>query len=268
MTKNPSLKGKKVILTGKFAAYGRKDAEALLKKAGATVASSVGPRLDACIAGRAAGSKLYDALRFNVPILAEGHLQSLLDGAPLAEQVALARTFYTLESCDKQPRGSLSAHGGLPPGIDAKRWPRHGGAPMVHLATFDLATMPALQAHYPGQRTFSVFCAADREVSMYEIASPDNGMVVGLFADRAQIDAKPAPPAVEPTETRFFKPVAHTWAERPDFDSGARVLGGVPFWCQSEQHQGNFIMQCGEELGISGDGLVYVFDDKIFAQFT
>lgn len=46
------------------------------------------------------------------------------------------------------------------------------------------------------------------------------------------------------------------------------MLGGVPFWCQDEQHQGNFIMQCGEELGISGDGLVYVFDDKIFAQFT
>src|SRR5688572_11688093 len=209
MPKNPSLKGKKLILTGKFAAYGRKDAEALLKQAGATIASSVGPKLDACIAGRAAGSKLYDALRFNVPILAEGHLQNLLDGAPLAEQVALARTFYTLESSDKQPRGSLSAYGGLPLGVDAKRWPRRGGAgaPMVHLATLDLATMPALQAHYPSQRTFSVFCAADCEVSMYEIASPDNGMVVGLFADQAQIDAKPAPPGVAPMPSRFFKPV-------------------------------------------------------------
>lgn len=46
------------------------------------------------------------------------------------------------------------------------------------------------------------------------------------------------------------------------------MLGAVPSWCQQEEHQGNFIMQGGESLGVSGDGLVYVFDDVVLAQFT
>jgi hypothetical protein len=268
MAKNASLKGKKIVLTGKFTRCGRKEAEALLKKEGATTASSVSGKTDVVIAGAAAGSKLYDAHRLGVPILAEGHLQRLLAGAPLAEVIALARTIYTLEKVDAQPPGSLGVIGGLPPGIGAARWPNHGGVPMEHLFTLDLATVPAVQAHYPDMRTFSVFCAAGREVTMYDIAAPNNGLVVGVFTSQAQIDERPAAPAVTAMAPRWFRPVVHGWEASRELYTRPRILGGVPFWCQSEQHQGNFIMQCGEELGIAGDGLVYVFDDKIFAQFT
>jgi hypothetical protein len=268
MIKNGSLKGKKIVLTGKFRHSARKDAEAELKKHGATTASSVSAKTDLVIAGAAAGSKLYDAHRLGVPILAEGHLQRLLGGAPLADVIALARTFYTLESVDAPPPGSLSVLGGAAPGVSAARWPRLGDVTMQHLMTLDLATVPALQVHYPDQRTLSIFCAADRDLTMYDIGNPNNGLVVPLFSTQAQIDERPAAPAVPSLPPRWFRPVVHAWDQIGEKFGRARVLGGVPCWCQSEQHQGNFIMQCGEDLGISGDGLVYVFDDKVFAQFT
>lgn len=267
MASNSSLKGKKIVLTGKFKSASRKDAEALLKKRGATTASSVSAKTDLVVAGAAAGSKLYDAHRLDVPILAEAHLQRLLADAPLDEVVALARTFYTLEPVDAASKSALSHRGGLAPGVGADRWPRLG-APMEHLLTLDLATMPALQAHYPEHRALSVFCAADREVTMYDIGRPNSGLTAILFTTQAQLDAAPAPPAVKPRPVEPLRPVAHAWAELPEYFGRARVLGAVPSWCQDEQHQGNFILQAGEELGISGDGLVYVFDDAVFAQFT
>ena len=132
----------------------------------------------------------------------------------------------------------------------------------------DLSTMPALQVHYPAYRTLSVFCADDDEVTMYKIANPGNRLTAIVFTTQAEVEARPEVPAGRERPPRWLVPTARSWTERDAYFSRSRVLGGVPFWCQQEKHQGNFIMQCGEESGISGDGLVYVFDDAIFAQFT
>ncbi len=269
MPKTPTpLKGKKFVLTGKFKAWSRKDAEALLKKLGGTPASSVSVKTDLVFAGGAAGSKLYDAFRLRVPILGEGHIHLLLAGQPLDAVVTLARTFYTLEHVDARPAGSLSVLGGLPAGVGADRWPARGGEPMDHLFTLDLTTVPALQAHYPDQRTLSLFCARAAETTMYDIGQPNNGLTALRFSTQAQVDARPAPPPGKERPARWFEAVAHPWSELEDHFTRPRVLGGVPGWCQDEEHQGNFIMQCGEDFGVSGDGLVYVFDDVVFAQFT
>ncbi len=268
MAKNDSLKGKKIVLTGKFKTCARKDAEALLKTHGATTASSVSAKTDLVIAGPAAGSKLYDAYRLGVPILAEAHMQLLLGGTPLAEVITLARTFYTLEFGGAATPGSLAVRGGLAPGVGAKRWPMAGERPMDHLFTLDLDAMPALASQYPGHRALSVFCSS-ADVTMYDIARPGNGLTAIVFTTQAEVDEAAAPPPGMAGKTgEPIRATAHGWDRLEHHFGGTRVLGGVPSWCQQEEHQGNFIMQGGESLGISGDGLVYVFDDKIFAQFT
>jgi hypothetical protein len=270
MVNSEALTGKRVVLTGKFKRGARKDLETALKQHGATTGSRVSAKTDLLIAGAAAGSKLYDAHRLGVPILAEGHLELLLAGEPLAAVVELARTFYTLADPGDPAPGDHNQIGGPAPGVAARRWPTIGGQAMDHLFTLDLATMPALAAHYPGQRTVSVFCAAAHATTMYDLGRPKNGLTAVVFTTQAQLDEPSAPPALArpPRPARRFRPVAHAWAELEQYFGRTRVLGAVPSWCQREEHQGNFIMQCGEDLTVSGDGLVYVFDDVVFAQFT
>lgn len=263
------MKGKKIVLTGKFTRFDRKEAGKRLKAAGASVSSSVSSKTDALVAGVKAGSKLYKAYEAGVPILNEPHLDLLLEGRPFDEVVALARTFYTLEVVTKQPRGSLNQLGGPAPGFGPDDWPTWTG-PMDHLFTLDLASMPALQIYYPQWRTLSLFCSNRRKIDMYEISSPGDSRMKLLGATPAAVKRKGlVPPRGKTAKARaWFKPVAHGWDELEEHFGRRRVLGAVPMWCQSEEHQGNFLMQFGEEFGISGDGLIYMFSDTTFAQFT
>lgn len=267
------MRGQTIVLTGRFASRSRKEAEELLKALGATCAGSVSKKTSLLIAGAAAGSKLADAYQLGIPILGEGHLQLLLAGQPLDEVIALARTIYTLQvgGASEAPgsAGSLSQLGGRPAGVGGARWPTHGGQPMQHLFSLDLKDLPALQVHYPGERALAIFCSTAEPVDMYRLRSPKNSLMALRFSTQAQVDAADPPPAgVELRPARRITPTTHPWSEREGLWSRQRVLGAVPFWCQEPDHQGNFIMQFGEGLGVSGDGLVYVFDDAIFAQFT
>ena len=273
MTYIMSLKGKKIVLTGKFKSFSRKAAGDRLKKMGATVSGSVSSKTDLLIAGPKAGSKLYKAYELDVPIITDHHLELLLAGQPYDEVLQLAQTFYTWTTVSKRPSSkSLNQLGGRPPGFDKDRWPEgsYGSKRLDHLFTLDLSTMPALQVYFKDARTLSLFCTDQRKVSMYDIGYPDNSAMHLVTSTQEQIDqAGKTLPKGKPAKARgYLKPIEHTWAEREEYFGRSRILGMVPMWCQSEQHQGHFLLQCGEELTVAGDGLVYVFDDSVFAQFT
>ncbi len=265
-----SLKGLNIAITGKFTDYTRKEAGEGIKAAGAKVGSSVSAKTDLLIAGSAAGSKLYQAYNLHVPILAQAHLKLLLEGTNVKEVVALARTFYTLKRVAERPaEGSLNQIGGVPP-VSEARWPTDS-APMNHHFTLDLTTMPALAMLYPDHRALSLFIVDSGDVDMYQLSWSKYGRKAQVvFSTQAQIDEAGAPPAAKAAATPrgWLEPVAHAWEELPRHFGRERVLGAVPQWCQQENHQGNFIMQFGEDLGVAGDGLIYMFDDSVFAQFS
>jgi len=260
------LQGMKVVMTGKFENYSRKDGKAALTAAGASVSSSVSGKTQLLIAGKDAGSKLYDAHDKGVPILGEGHLEKILAGEPVEDVIALARTFYTIDYAEASDN-PLNFAGGLAP-IGADRWPTYDG-PMDHLFTLDVHAMPALMVYLPGVRAISLFVSDRSTVDMYEIHSPYNSKMRLVRSTQEQLDAAGDPPeGIEPLGERPLALVEHSGDEIDSYFGRERVLGGVPCWCQGRDHQGNFLMQLGEGLGVSGDGLIYVFDDSIFAQFT
>ncbi len=77
------LAGKTVVLTGRLSRMTRSEAEAMLRKAGAIVASSVSRKTSAVFAGDDAGSKADRARELGVPVLDEAQLLETLAGAPL-----------------------------------------------------------------------------------------------------------------------------------------------------------------------------------------
>jgi hypothetical protein len=74
----PSLAGKAVVVTGKFARLGRKDIEAILTASGCTVVGSVSKKTDLLIVGTDAGSKLTTATSLGVAIMTEDDFLALL----------------------------------------------------------------------------------------------------------------------------------------------------------------------------------------------
>jgi DNA ligase (NAD+) len=72
------LAGKTFVLTGNLVNYGRKQAEELLKRRGATIGSSVSKNTDYVIAGAEAGSKLTKAQQLGINILDEDEFTRLL----------------------------------------------------------------------------------------------------------------------------------------------------------------------------------------------
>lgn len=72
------LAGKTFVLTGSLVNYGRKQAEDLLKRLGATIGSSVSKNTDFVIAGADAGSKITKAQQLGVKIIDEAELDRLL----------------------------------------------------------------------------------------------------------------------------------------------------------------------------------------------
>ena len=73
-----ALAGNTYVLTGTFTSISRSDAEAALRKLGATAAGSVSKKTTAVFAGEAAGSKLDKAKSLGVPVYGEAELLKLL----------------------------------------------------------------------------------------------------------------------------------------------------------------------------------------------
>lgn len=73
-----ALAGNTYVLTGTFTTISRSDAEAALRKLGATAAGSVSKKTTAVFAGEAAGSKLDKAKALGVPVYGEAELLKLL----------------------------------------------------------------------------------------------------------------------------------------------------------------------------------------------
>ncbi|HWK80682.1 MAG TPA: NAD-dependent DNA ligase LigA, partial [Thermomicrobiales bacterium] len=74
------LEGLTLVLTGRFDALTRPEAEERLRQAGANVTSSVSKKTSAVIAGADAGSKAEKAVSLKVPVLTEDDLHQLLAG--------------------------------------------------------------------------------------------------------------------------------------------------------------------------------------------
>src|SRR5918993_2958064 len=77
------LAGKSVVITGRLSGMTRPEAEAALRRAGASVAGSVSRKTSVVFAGEDAGSKADRAHQLGVPVLGERELLEILDGAPI-----------------------------------------------------------------------------------------------------------------------------------------------------------------------------------------
>ena len=77
-SENQPLAGKTFVLTGTLPTLGRADAEALIRKAGGKVTSSVTKKTDFVVAGEAAGSKLEKAVQLGVAVISEEQLRRLV----------------------------------------------------------------------------------------------------------------------------------------------------------------------------------------------
>ena len=77
-----SLAGLRFVVTGRLASFSRSQAEGRIKDAGGAVSGSVSKRTDYLVAGEDAGSKLADAEKLGVPILAEDEFIILLEQGP------------------------------------------------------------------------------------------------------------------------------------------------------------------------------------------
>lgn len=72
------LAGRQFVLTGTLAAFGRNEAEARLKRLGASVGGSVSKKTTDVVAGENAGSKLAKATKLGVPVIDEQAFLALL----------------------------------------------------------------------------------------------------------------------------------------------------------------------------------------------
>ncbi len=76
---SPAFAGKTFVVTGSFPILGRKEVEALIKKAGGKVSSSVSKKTNYVLVGENAGSKLTKAQELGVVILSEAQLQEMVN---------------------------------------------------------------------------------------------------------------------------------------------------------------------------------------------
>jgi DNA ligase (NAD+) len=77
-SENQPLAGKTLVLTGTLPTLGRADAEALIRKAGGKVASSVSKKTDYVVAGESSGSKLEKAMELGIDVIDESGLMALV----------------------------------------------------------------------------------------------------------------------------------------------------------------------------------------------
>ncbi len=77
-TTKSEVSGKKIVLTGTLANYGRDDAREILERLGARVQSSVSAKTDIVLAGADAGSKLTKAQELGITIWDESDLERVI----------------------------------------------------------------------------------------------------------------------------------------------------------------------------------------------
>lgn len=91
------LKGKTVVLTGKFTDLNRKEAEAELEALGAKCAGSISKSTDFVFAGENAGSKLEKASSLGIPVFGASDLIAVLAGKAPGETPAPTRPDNIIE---------------------------------------------------------------------------------------------------------------------------------------------------------------------------
>jgi DNA ligase (NAD+) len=75
------ISGKKIVLTGTLAKYGRDDAREILERLGARVQGSVSSKTDIVIAGADAGSKLARANELGITVWDESDFERVIQNA-------------------------------------------------------------------------------------------------------------------------------------------------------------------------------------------
>src|SRR5262245_60097014 len=114
---------------------------------------------------------------------------------------------------------------------------------MEHLFTLDLAQIPELATRWPGKRGLALFINSRWENEAY---TPHNGETRLLALDAAS-------PTVKATAREVpdgvFDPDDDAHEELRDELFGAPGFAlGRPIWLQGDEHDGDFILQFGEEL--------------------
>ncbi len=206
-----------------------------------------------------------------------------------AAAAALGRdtTITILTSHDRAPAG-VSRVGG--PGVDlGDRQPRDDeGRAMTHIWTLATADVPALARAYPGAAAVALYILDPQENEAWE---PGNAYTALVTLSAEEV----AGPAAEPTEEDLslqdvvaeqVEVAGAAFEERSDDDedesddsprrllrreiyrAGARA-GGGPIWLQSDEHEGDFLLQFDESfanVNLGDCGVMYIFTDEQFWQ--
>jgi len=98
------LKGKTVVLTGKFSELNRSDTEKQLEAMGAKCSGSVSAKTDILFAGEKAGSKLAKASSLGIKVLGESDLQAILSGSEPGEVPVEERPTASIKELLKEGR--------------------------------------------------------------------------------------------------------------------------------------------------------------------
>lgn len=79
------IRGMKVVVTGKFAQWHKKEMTDALEALGADVTRTFSGKTQLLVVGTKAGSKLAQAKKLGVPVIGEGEMEQLLAGASLTK---------------------------------------------------------------------------------------------------------------------------------------------------------------------------------------
>lgn len=198
-------------------------------------------------------------------------------------------TTITILTSHRRPPEGVSRVGG--PGVElGDRQPRSDdGRPMTHIWTLATADVPALAAAYPGAAAVSLYILDPQENEAWEPGSGYTALVVLSRDDLARPEAEPteqdlspqhvAAEHVEVASAAFASGYGEEYEGEPD-DSPRRKLraeiyrvharaGGSPIWLQSDEHDGEFLLQFDEgfaDVNLGDCGVMYIFTDEQFWQ--
>jgi len=79
VTEKPAFSGKVFVLTGKLEGFSRDEASAIIEGFGGKVTSSVSRSTDMVVAGESPGSKLDDAVKYNIKIIGEDDFKKMIE---------------------------------------------------------------------------------------------------------------------------------------------------------------------------------------------
>lgn len=199
-------------------------------------------------------------------------------------------TITILASHDRPPVG-VSRVGGPGVGLGERQPRSEDGRPMTHIWTLATADVPALARAFPQAAAVALYILDPEENEAWE---PDNGQTALLplsAADLARPEAEPTEQDLSPRDvTADHVEVASAAFDDPDDDGGGdededrgsprqalrseiyRVgarAGGAPLWLQSDEYDGDFLLQFDESfanVNLGDCGIMFVFTDEQFWQ--